>query len=159
MNRGLTTFLQVVVVALGAGALALMVWEPYLEGRNEHATLTQIYFNDPFLVCVYVASIPVFVAVYRAAKVIGHAGHNEMFSPAAINELRMIRYCAIAVIGFVGVSELYLFFGFTSDDRAGGVFIGMFIALISTVVAASAAMFERVLQNGVDLKTENDLTV
>lgn len=159
MNRGLAAFLQTVVAALGAGALALMLWEPHLEGRNEHATLTQIYFNDPFLVCAYIASIPVFVAVYQAVKVIGYAGRNEMFSPAAVTALRVIRYCAIAIIGFVGAFELYTFFGVTSDDRAGGVFIGVLIAVIATIIAAGAAMFERILQNGVDLKSENDLTV
>jgi hypothetical protein len=159
MSRSLAVFLQIVIAALGAGALALMLWEPHLEGRNEHATLTQIYFNDPFLVCAYIASIPVFVAVYQAVKVIGYAGHDEMFSPAAVKALRVIRYCVIAIIGFVAAFELYILFGITSDDRAGGVFIGVLIALISTVIAAGAAMFERILQNGVDLKSENDLTV
>ena len=48
MGRGSTIFLQVVIVLLGIGALALMLWEPHVEGRNARATLFEIYFKDPF---------------------------------------------------------------------------------------------------------------
>ena len=44
-----------------------------------------------------------------------------------------------------------------SDDRAGGVFMGILITFGSAVIATAAAMFERVLQNAVDIKSENDL--
>ena len=43
-------------------------------------TLFQIYFNDPFLAYAYIASLPVFVALYQAFKVLGYAGQNEVFS-------------------------------------------------------------------------------
>ena len=66
-----TIFLQVVIVLIGIGALALMLWEPHIEGRNAHATLFEIYFKDPFLAYAYIASIPFFVALYQAFKVLG----------------------------------------------------------------------------------------
>ena len=47
----------------------------------------------------------------------------------------------------------------TSDDRAGGVFMGILITFGSVVIATAAATFERILQNAVDIKSENDLTV
>ena len=159
MNKGSATFLQVVIGLLGVATATLMLWEPHLEGRNAHATTFEIYFHDPFLICAYIASIPVFFAVFQAIKVIGYAGRNEMFSPAAVKALRTIKFCAIAVIGFAAGFEIYIFSINTSDDRAGGVFIGVLIAFISTVIAAAANMFQRILQNGVDLKSENDLTV
>jgi hypothetical protein len=40
-----------------------------------------------------------------------------------------------------------------SDDRAGGVFIGILITFGFVVVAAAAAVLERILQDGVDLKS------
>jgi hypothetical protein len=158
MKRGSTLFLQGFVALIGIGALALMLWEPQVEGRNAHATLFQIYFNDPFLAYVYIGSIPFFVALYQAFKVLGYAGKNTVFSPAAVHKLRTIKYCAIALIGFIAVAELFIMFG-SSDDRAGGVFMGALIAFGSIVVATAAATFERILQNAVQLKSENDLTV
>lgn len=158
MKRSSTMFLQVVIVLIGIGALAILLWEPHVEGRNAHATLFQIYFNDPFLAYAYVASIPFFVALYQAFKVLGYAGQDKVFSPAAVKALRTIKYCAIGIIGFVAGAEIFIMLN-DSDDRAGGVFIGILITLGSIVIATAAAMFERILQNAVEIKSENDLTV
>ena len=158
MKRSSTIFLQVVVVLIGIGALALLLWEPHVEGRNAHATLFEIYFKDPFLAYAYTASIAFFVALYQAFKVLGYAGQNKVFSQAAVKSLRTIKFCAIAIIGFVAVGEIFIMLH-KSDDRAGGVFMGILITFGSIVVATAAAMFERVLQNAVDMKSENDLTV
>ena len=158
MKRGSTIFLQVIIVLIGVGALTLLLWEPHLEGRNAHATLFQIYFNDPFLAYAYIGSISFFVALYQAFKVLGYVGQNKVFSQAAVKALRIIKYCAIAIIGFVAVGEIFILLN-ESDDRAGGVFMGILITFGSVVIATAAAMFARILQNAVDIKSENDLTV
>ena len=158
MNRGSILFLKAVLVLIGIGALALLLWEPHLEGRNANATPFQIYFNDPFLAFVYVGSIPFFVALYQAFKVLGYVGKNTVFSPAAVRALRIIKYCAIIIIGFVAIAEVFILLN-ESDDRAGGVAMGIFIMFPSVVIATAMVVLERVLQNAVDLKSENDLTV
>ncbi len=157
MKRSPAIFLQSVVVLIGIGALALLLWEPHIEGRNKHATLFETY-ADPFVAYVYLGSIPFFMALYQAFKVLGHAGQNAVFSQAAVKALRTIKYCAIAVIGLVGVSVFFLAFG-DPDDRPAGVFMRVLVAFPSVVVAAAAAVFERVLRNALDIKAENDLTV
>src|SRR3989338_10577929 len=94
MKKGLTIFLQIVIVTLGISVLALMLWEPHLEGRNMNATLFEIYFKDPFLAYVYIGSIPFFVALYQTIRVLGYVRQNKTFSQAAVNTLRTIKYCA-----------------------------------------------------------------
>jgi len=159
MKRGSTIFLQIVIVFIGIGAFALLVWEPRIEGRNVHATNFEIYFKDPFLVLVYIGSIPFFAALYQAFKMLGYVGQNKVFSQEAVKALRTIKYCAIAIIGFVVVEEIIIMLTHGSDDPAGGVFMGILITFGSIVIATAAAMFERILQNAVDIKSENDLTV
>jgi hypothetical protein len=160
MKRGSTMFLQAVIVALGIGTLALLLWEPRIEGVNAHATsLYDIYLDDPFLVLVYMGSIPFFVALYGAFRVLGYVGQNNIFSPAAVKTLRRIKYCALVIIGFVVVEEIFIMLNHGDDDAAGGVFMGVLITFGSILVAATAAMFERILQKAVDIKSENDLTV
>src|SRR5689334_6051849 len=119
MKRSSTAFLQGVIVLIGLGALALMLWEPHLEGRNKQATVFEVYFNDPFLAFAYVASIPFFVALYQGFKVLGYAGQNQVFSQAAVKALRTIKYCAIGMIGFVAVGEIFILMH-DNEDRAGG---------------------------------------
>jgi hypothetical protein len=159
MKQSSTIFLQIVIVFIGIASLALLLWEPQIEGVNAHATNFEIYFKDPFLALVYIGSIPFFVALYQAFKVLGYAGQNMIFSPAAVKALRTIKYCALAIIGFVVVEEIFIILNHGSDDAAGGVFIGVLITFGSIVIATAAAMFERILQNAVDIKSENDLTV
>ncbi len=158
MKKSSTIFLQVVIVLVGIGALALLLWEPHLEGVNAHATLFQMYFN-PFIALVYVGSIPFFVALYQAVKVLGYAGQGKVFSQAAVKALRTVKYCALAIIGFVILEEIFIMLTHGSDDPAGGVFMGVLITFGSIVIATAAAVFERTLQSAVDIKSENDLTV
>lgn len=158
MKRAATVFLRVVLVLAGIGALAVLLWEPHIEGRNAHATLFAIYFKDPFLAYAYIASIPFFVGLYQAFKVLGYAGRNEEFSVSAVRSLRTIKYCAIAIIGFVVGGEVFIMFG-DSDDRPGGVFIGILITFASIVVATAMAVLERASQHALVIKSENDLTV
>ena len=160
MKKSSTIFLQVVIVLLGIGALALLLWEPWIEGVNADATtLSEIYFDDPFLALVYIGSIPFFIALYQAFKVLGYAGQNKVFSQAAVKALRTIKYCALTIIGFVVVEEIFIMLNHGNDDAAGGIMMGVFITFGSIIIATAAAMFERILQNAVDIKSENDLTV
>ena len=54
------------------------------------------------------------------------------------------------MVGFVAAGEIFIMLG-SSDDRAGGVFMGVLIAFGSLVIAAAAAMFERILQDGIGM--------
>ena len=158
MNRRSTIFLQVVLVLIGIGAIAILLWEPQIEGRNVNATQFEIYFKDPFLAYVYFASIPFFVGLYQAFTLLGYIGHDRVFSPDSVRALRIIKYCALAIIGFVALSVVFMTVG-DPEDRPPGVFLRVLVAFPSIIVATTAAIFERILQNAVDLKSENDLTV
>src|SRR3954453_15622308 len=100
MKRGSILFLRAVLVLIGVGTVALLLWEPRIEGRNAHATDFAIYFKDPFLVYVYVASIPLFVALYQAFNLLGYVGKDTVFSRAGVRSLRIIKRCAMIIIGF-----------------------------------------------------------
>lgn len=148
MKRSPTIFLQIVIVLVGVGALAVMPFEPHFEGRNANASLFQIYFNDPFLACAYVASVPFFVALYQAFKLLGHIRRNKVFSPAAVRALRIIKYCALSFVAPLLTAEAYFFLivrGY--DDIAGGVAIGLFLIVVTTIVAAAASVLKSTLQN------------
>jgi hypothetical protein len=160
MKRGSTIFLQAVILLLGVGVFTFLLWEPHLEGRNVHATLFEIYFKDPFLAYIYLAFVPFFVALYQAFKLLGYARRNEIFSQHSVRALRIIKYCAMTTALFIVGAEAYIFiFVRGTDDVAGGVMMGAFIIFVSAIIATGAAVFERILQNAVDIKSENDLTV
>ena len=160
MKRGSTIFLQMVLVLIGLGVLAFLIFEPQVEGRNVNATQFEIYFNDPFLAYLYLASVPFFIGLFQAIKLLGYVRRDEVFSPLAVRALKIIKYCAITTALFIVGAEAYIFiFVRGTDDIAGGVMMGLFVIVVCSIVAAAAALFERILQNAVDIKAENDLTV
>ena len=145
-------FLQIVVVLIGISALTFMLWEPHIEGRNVQATFSQIYFNDPFLVYAYTASIFFFVSLYQTFKLLEDVKRNEVFSQHAMKALRTIKHCATALLGFIVAAEAYLFIVRPGDDIAGGVFVGLLMIVVFGVSATVARMFEQILQSDIDMK-------
>jgi len=159
MKKGSTIFLQVVIVLIGIVALAIMIRFPLTEGRAANLDLFSIY-ADPFLVYGYLASIAFFVALYQAFKLLGYIGQNKVFSINSVRALRTIKYCAIVLSILIVMAALYIrIFHAKDDDPAGFIAMCIVTTFISIVIATAAAVFERTLQNAVDIKSENDLTV
>ncbi|MGC4002183.1 MAG: DUF2975 domain-containing protein [Pirellulales bacterium] len=138
--------LQAVVVVIALAALAFLLVEPHLEGRNAQATWTEVYFHDPFLAYAYVASTPFFVAIYHAFRVLGFVCLGRVLAPETRNALRTIKFCAYALLAFIASGELLLLAN-ESDDRVGGVVMGLLFALIALAIVATTMLIERMLAN------------
>jgi hypothetical protein len=147
MKSSSAWFLQVVIVLMGIGTVGLMLWEPHLEGRNAHATTFEIYFKDPFLAYVYVGSIPFFVAVYRAFGLFGHVRRTGTFSQVTLDALRVIKRCAMVIIGFVAGAVIFILIFGDGEDRPAGIFMCVLVTFAAGVIATAAAMFARNLLN------------
>src|SRR5215216_3827415 len=100
MKLSSIVFLKVVIVLIAIGALAGMIRFPQTEGRAANLDLISIY-KDPFIIYLYVASIPFFVALYQAIKLLGFVEQNKIFSETAVKAVRKIKHCALAFIGFI----------------------------------------------------------
>jgi hypothetical protein len=167
IKKSSTTFLQIVIALFGMGVLAFLLWEPTAEGVNKNATtLREIYFDDPFLAYMYLGSVPFFVGLYKAIRVLGYIGQNNVFSQPAVNALRTIKYCALitagaifAAIAFLAIhARLYPEVG-AQDGPEGAVMLGVVATFACIIVATAAGISQRILQKAVDIKSENDLTV
>lgn len=153
MKRFSTIFLQGFILFIGIGVLILMLWEPHLEGRNTNATNYDIYFNDPFLAYAYIVSIAFFVALYQAFKLVGFIRQNKLITRNAVKAIRSIKFCAISLaVCIVGAEAFFLFFQRGKDDIAGGVVLGFAMIVITIIIGAFAAFFEKKLQKAVYLK-------
>ena len=160
MKQGSTLFLKAVILLIGIGALAGMIIFPQLEGRNTNADLFSIYFQDPFLAYVYIASIPFFIALYQAFQLLRYIGQNKVFSLDSVRTLRTIKYCAVILSILIVIAAIYIrIFHAKGDDPAGFIALCIMTTFISVVIATATAVFERLLQSAVDIKSENDLTV
>jgi hypothetical protein len=159
MKRISIVFLQAVIVLIGIVALAILIWFPLIEGRATNLDLFSIYF-DPFILYGYAASIVFFVALYKAFKLLGYIGQNKVFSSNSVKTLKSIKYCAIVLSILIASAGLFIRLSHNKeDDPAGFLVICMVTTFVSIVVATAAAIFEKILQNALDMKSENDLTI
>lgn len=158
MKNGSTLFLKFVVCLVGIAVLIWLVWFPQLEGRAANLDLISIY-KDPFILYIYLGSIPFFVGLYQVLKLLGYVDSNQVFSQLSVNVMKKIKYCALAFSGFIVLAILYIRLFVDGDDPAGPTGLGIFITFASIVTATAAAVFQRLLENAVDIKSENDLTV
>ena len=159
MKRASTIFLQAVIVLIGIVALVVLIRFPLTEGRAADLDLFSIY-ADPFILYGYAASIAFFVALYKAFKLLGYVGQNKVFSSDAVGALKSIKYCAIVLSVLIVMAGLYIKMSHhEDDDPAGFLAICIVTTFACVVVATSAAVFEKILQNAIDMKSENDLTI
>jgi hypothetical protein len=158
MKRVPTLFLRVVLVLMAVFVLALFIILPKTEGAAVGKDLLTIY-SDPVWLYVYAASTPFFIALFQAFKLLGYIDSNKAFSELSVRALRNITYCAVSIIGLIVLAEFFLIFFIGEEDKAGPVALGIYTIFITTVIATFAAVLQKLIQNAVDLKSENDLTV
>jgi hypothetical protein len=146
-------------VLIGIVVLAVLIRFPLTEGRAANLDLLGIY-SDPFILYAYAASIAFFVALYKAFKLLGYIGQNKVFSSVSVETLKTIKYCAIVLSILIVIAGLYVRISHNQDDDPAGFrAICIVTTFASIVVATAAAVFERILQNALDMKSENDLTI
>ena len=158
MKQGSTLFLKLIICLIAIVVVAWMIVFPQIEGRATNLDLISIY-RDPFIIYGYIASIPFFVALFQALKLLGYVEKDAIFSQTAIRAVSIVKYCAVATIGFLVVAILYIRVMAQGDDPSGPTMIGLIAIFTSVVIATAVGVFQMLLQNAVDIKSENDLTV
>jgi len=151
-------FLKFVIYLIGIGILVGLIWFPQTEGRATNLDLISIY-ADPFIIYIYIGSIPFFIGLYSAFKLLNLIDKNKAFSQAAVNTLRNMKFASLALIGFIAAALFFIRFFAQGDDPAGPTALGIAVSFAVAVIATAAGIFQKLLQNAVDLKSENDLTV
>jgi hypothetical protein len=154
MKRGSTIFLRGVIAAIAVIVLVLCVVAlPAGIGSDNTG------YYRPILLGLYVPAIPFFFALYQSLKLLDLIDKNSAFTNAATDALKKIKYCALAISGLFMLGMPYIYYAADRDDAPGVMLIGLIIVGASFVIATFAAVLQKLLQNALDIKAENDLTV
>ena len=154
-----TIFLKIAVILIGIPVLALCIfWLPTLliktaELKPEYASFRYV------LIGVYISAIPFLFALYQALKLLNYIDKNKAFSELSVKALKYIKYCANTISIIYAVLMPFVFPIADADDAPGLVGIPLIIIFASIVIAVFAAVLQRLLQDAIDIKSENDLTV
>ncbi|WP_316569396.1 DUF2975 domain-containing protein [Neobacillus sp. YIM B06451] len=158
MKRGSTLFLKTAVMVMGIPVLALGIFGLYWLVRNP-ANPDYAHILYPIVAGMYISVIPFFVALVQAFKLLSYIDRNEAFSQLSVKALRNIKFCAMTISGLYVIVLPFVFMVAELDDAPGLVIIGMVPIFASMVIAVFAAVLQRLLQEAINIKSENDLTV
>ena len=158
LKKSSTLFLKLVLLIISVAVLAGIIWFPQTEGRAANLDLISIY-ADPFIIYIYLGSIPFFVGLYQAFKLLNLIDANKAFSQDSVNTLRNMKYASLSLIAFIAVALFFIRFFAGGDDSAGPTMLGIIAIFASGVIATACGVFQKLFQNAVSIKEENDLTV
>ncbi|MDF9759436.1 putative membrane protein [Peribacillus simplex] len=160
VKRGSTTFLKVIIFLVGIAVLALCIFLVPKIGNFAGELYPDIaYMKSLVLIDMYVAAIPFYFALYQAFKLLSYIDKNQAFSELSVKALKNIKHCAIMIstLYLLGMPLYYLMA--KRVDPPSFIPIGLVIIFASMVIAVFAAVLQRLLQEAINIKSDNDLTI
>jgi len=158
MKRGSTIFLRGLIFIMGVAALALWIFSVYWFA-NMVVEGELLYLQYAILVGLIAPAIPFFFALYQTLKLLNFIDDNKAFSNLSVKALKNIKYSAI-IISILYVMDMPVIFLIVKEtDAPGLILLGLAITFAPVVIATFAAILQRLLQDAIAIKSENDLTV
>ncbi|MBM4764599.1 DUF2975 domain-containing protein [Bacillus sp. B15-48] len=158
MKRGKITFLKLAIFIIWIVVLTLCIyWLPWSGRKTVEMYPEYAYLRLPVHIGLAITAIPFTFALYQALKLLRYIESKNAFSALAVNSLRHIKSCAIAI------TTLYILGGIlliTNNAMHPGIaIIGLSIIFTSLTIAFFAAVLQELLLSALKIKSENDLTI
>ena len=155
-----TVLLRLALFVAGAVVLALC-------GGAAWLAVVKVDPSSEYYTCAYVllvgtcsASVPCFIALFQSFQLLRYIETDRAFSDLSVKALRMITRAALADFLICTVGGLPFFYVMAQmDDAPGLVLIGLAIAGIAFIIFVFSSVLNRLLQNAIAMKSENDLTI
>jgi hypothetical protein len=153
MKSSPTLFLKAIIYLFGLAVAAFCL-----------VILYGIFFGNfgmflPLLFVILVTAVPFLFALYQGLLLLTYIDSNTAFSEQSVIAIKNIKYCAYIISVIYTLAIPYAFYVFDKDDAPGGILINLILIFAPLVTAVFAAVLQRLLQNAIDIKSENDLTV
>lgn len=159
MKQGSTIYLRLCIILIALPVLAICIfWLPSMlmdtrELRPEYMSFRYI------LIGVYISAIPFFYALFQALRLLKLIEKGTAFSDMSVQALKNIKFCAIAICIIYLILLPFAFPIADADDAPGLMGLPLLIVFAASIVGVFAALLQRLLQEAVEIKSENELTV
>lgn len=155
MKLGSTLFLRAILVLVGLAVLGLFG----LVIPEESNFFTNVDAIFPFIVAIYASTIPFFFALFQTWKLLDYIDQNKAFSELSVTSLKYIKISALIDSAIYALCIPFMFQVAQSEDAPGVGAIGLILTFGPLGIAIFIAVLQRILDDALKLKSENDLTV
>lgn len=161
MKRTPTLYLRATLIVMAIVVLILCGFVlPVLPGNWAAEYPDLAYLKYPATFGLSLTAVAFFYALYQAGKLLRYIDQNKAFSRSAVRALKRITYAALMIGGLYVCALPAVFMTADAEDAPGLIVIfGLIFILIPTAIGAFSAVMQSLIQNALDLKSENDLTV
>ncbi len=160
MNRVPTVILRAAILAIGAIVLAICVFALPATWRAvaaEYPTHTYVFYI--IILLLYLAAIPFYGALYQGMRLLRYIDSKQAFSQLSVTALKRISIFATIISGIFIVSLPFFYIWAQNDDAPGLILFALFLVCAPFVIGVFAAVLQRLLQEALHIKSENELTV
>lgn len=163
MKRGLTLITRGIVYLMGIAVFSILaILLPEL-AREEAVGKVNPPNALPYLIAAWVLSIPIFAALHQTLKLLSYIDENKAFSTRSVKLLQNIKLYAIVFSVMIAASAITVIVAARimdpREDVTHIVALGFIFTFASSIVATFAAVMQRLLQDAINIKSENDLIV
>ena len=154
MNHSSTLCLRAIVLLMGIAVLALCLFVLPDGIRSNH-----VGGYRPILIGMYIPAVPFFIGLYQVLKLLNYIDKHNAFSQDSVKALRILKYCGFTVSALYLLGLPYISIIAQQDDAPGVILIGLVFTFAPLIIAVFAALLQKMFQNAIDIKSENNLTV
>jgi hypothetical protein len=160
MKRILTVFLRAAILGMALGSVTVCtvllpsIWSDI---ATEYSGYT--YAVYAVVAAVFIATVPFFVGLYGAWKLLDHIDKGRAFSHESARAIRLIAIAAGIVSMLYILSLPLVYIWAENDDAPGLLLVGMTLVAGPLVIAVFALLLHRLVSEATSIKTENELTV
>lgn len=153
MKDGSTLFLKIVIYALGAVILGLcVILIGVITAGNAGMYLL-------LMLGMLAMAFPFVFALYQGLLLLRYIDTGTAFSESSVQAIKNIKLCAGGISAFYALLMPYIVYVAQKDDAPGAAVLGLVFIFSTLVTSVFAAVLEKLFQNAIDIKAENDLTV
>ena len=161
MKNSSTMFLRLALMGIGALVIVMSGFAiPSIFSEWPLEFPDTAYARYPIAAGLVLAVLTMFVAFYHAFHLLDLIDDNKSFTLGSVRRLQYVKYCAYAVVAIFVTGMPAVYMVADKEDAPGLiVIVGSVFIGIPAIVAVFAGVCQRLFQNAIKLKSENDLTV
>lgn len=155
MAKNSTTFLKAIIYLIGLTIASLC---GYLLYAGLFAAGVPMMYRS-LMLGMLIPAVPFFFALYQGLLLLQYIDARTAFSQCSVDAIRRIRYSAYAISALYTLGMPHIYYVAEKDDAPGVIALGLVFIFAPLVVGVFATVLQRLLQDALDIKSENDLTI
>lgn len=153
-----TIFLKLALLGIGLPVVLLCIFALPNLYRDAFEAFPDFWVT-PIAVVMYASVLPLLFALFQAYKLLTYIDGQKAFSDASVVAIKRIKSNAMSISLLYVIVLPFFYFISDLDDAPGFMVIGLFFAGAPYVIAVFAAVLQKLLNQAIQLKSENDLTI